>query len=315
MTNREAYLAYLNGLNEYLPEPRTREEALLYRLCLNGGGGGSSLAISDASYLFYNNSRLDVIDELISVLKDVKLAKQMFQNCTQLKNAPTLDWSSIENANYMFDGCSNMVGEIDLSGSKLKNFQSIFSGCKKLEGILNFGFSAAGTYGLGGSFPKGTSSSPAALKRFTFAPDNAYTAISGLDFSYCSFEREGAVEMFESLKTLTANPGGTYNQITLTGNPCVTGEAVLAEGNYVLVNNYEEACALFDGVPADTEIAMAFNNDSIRSYSALEEALILLERETFPMMISWQETRYAVDTLTEEDKAIATNKGWVLVEA
>lgn len=287
---------------------------MLYQLCVNGGVGGSSLTISDASYLFYNNSRLDIMDKLLGVLKDVKVAKQMFQNCTQLKTAPTLDWSSIENANNMFDGCSNMAGEIDLSGANLKNFQSIFNGCKKLEGILNFRFSATGTYGLGGAFPKGTSSSPAALKRFTFAPNNTYTAISGLDFSYCSFHREGAVEMFKSLKTLTANPGGTYNQITLTGNPCVTGEAVLVEGNYVLVNSYEEACAFFNDVPLDTEIAMEFNNDGVRSYSALEEALMLLSRETFPMMLSWEETRYAVETLTEEDVAIATDKGWTIVE-
>lgn len=296
-----------------MPEPQTVEEALLYLLCLKGVGGGGSFTISDASYLFYNNSRLDIMDALIGVLKDVKSAKQMFQNCTQLKVAPSLDWSSIENANNMFDGCSNMAGEIDLSGSNLKNFQNIFNGCKKLEGILNFRFSATGAYGMGSTFPKGTSSSPAALKRFTFAPDNTYTAISGMDFSYCSFEREGAVEMFKSLKTLTANPGGTYNQITLTGNPCVTGEGVLAEGNYVSVNSFEEACALFKNVPLDTEIAMKFNNDSIRSYSTLEEALMNLSRETFPMMLSWQETRYAVDALTEEDKAIATDKGWTIV--
>lgn len=301
-----------------LPSPRTNEEVLLYQLCVNdgvgGGSGSGSLVISDASYLFYSNSRLGIIDELLGVLKDVKVAKNMFQNCTQLKTAPTLDWSSTENANNMFDGCSNMTGEIDLSGANLKNFQSIFNGCKKLKGILNFRFSATGSYGLSGAFPKGTVSSPAKLKRFTFAPNNTYTAISGLDFSYCSFEREGAVEMFKSLKTLTTNPGGTYNQITLTGNPCVTGEDVLAEGNYVSVNSYEEACALFDGVPLDIEIAMEFNNEGIRSYSSLEEALMLLSRQTFPMMLSWEETTYAVETLTAEDKAIATDKGWTLVE-
>lgn len=36
--NKQAYLAYLNGLEIELPEPRTMEEALLYNYCVNGGG-------------------------------------------------------------------------------------------------------------------------------------------------------------------------------------------------------------------------------------------------------------------------------------
>lgn len=40
--NKQAYLAYLNGLNIELPAPRTTEEALLYKLCESGVSGGGA---------------------------------------------------------------------------------------------------------------------------------------------------------------------------------------------------------------------------------------------------------------------------------
>lgn len=46
---KEYYLAYLTGLNDYLPLPVTKEERYLYELCMNGGlGGGTSIKIGRA---------------------------------------------------------------------------------------------------------------------------------------------------------------------------------------------------------------------------------------------------------------------------
>lgn len=312
--HKQAYLAYLNGLDIALPTPRTYEEVLLYNLCMNGGAGGASFTIEDASYLFYRCARYEVKDKLIPLIKNMKNAQAMFYECMKLTEAPVLDWSSCTNAMSAFYGCANMAGEIDLGGAKLEKVNDMFKGCTSLEGILNFGLKATGTFGASGSFPKGVSNSTAALKRFTFAPDNTFTAFSGLDFSYCSFEREGAVEMFNSLKAVS-NPGGGYNQITLIGNPCVTGKAVFHSGSYVTVNSQAEAEALFDGVPRDAEISIQINNDSPRAYSSLEDAFANLGRETFPLMLSWESITYPVETLTDEDRAIATNKGWTIVEA
>lgn len=292
---------------------------MLYNLCANGvggggGGTGSSFVITDANYLFYSNSRLDNLNDLLGLVKGVKKTKQMFYNCTQLTTVPSIDLSVCEDSDMMFEGCSKMAGIIDLKGAKLKKFQSLFEGCVKLEGILNFFVNTTSYYGASNFVPRGTSSSPAALKRFTFAPGNTYTAFSGLDFSYCSFDREGAVEMFNSLKTVV-DRGGTYNQINLTGNPCITGKAIFHSGSYVTVNSRAEAEALFDGVPLDAEVTMKINNDSPKAYPSLEDAFMNFERVEFPTMISWDVITYAVDTLTDEDRAIATGKGWTLVEA
>jgi hypothetical protein len=101
--------------------------------------------------------------------------------------------------------------------------------------------------GLSITFPNGTSVAYVGkLKRLTFRtdlPEGTYSIRSAINIKYCSFDREGMIEMFNTLPDITAaNVSASYKKITITGNPCVT-----------------------DG------------------------------------------------TLTEEDKAIATNKGWTLV--
>lgn len=44
--NKQAYLAYLCGLDITLPEPRTAEEVLLCKMCVDGIGGGAPQAFA-----------------------------------------------------------------------------------------------------------------------------------------------------------------------------------------------------------------------------------------------------------------------------
>lgn len=53
--NKQAYLAYLCGLDIPRPEPRMAEEILLCKMCVDGVGGGS-LKTNDAAYLFYKKA-------------------------------------------------------------------------------------------------------------------------------------------------------------------------------------------------------------------------------------------------------------------
>lgn len=135
-------------------------------------------------------------------------------------------------------------------------------------------------------------------------------AVAGLDFSNCSFDRAGMVTVFESLKDVTAD-GGYCNQIILTGNPCVTGEAVFNAGSKT-VKNHDELCAIFGDIPLDTEISAKVDNEGMVWYASLEIALDQLQYAPYPMEISWEDVTYYVKKLTEEDMAIAINKGWVL---
>lgn len=108
----------------------------------------------------------------------------------------------------------------------------MFDNCTKLEEII--GFSATNTAGVTIAFPVGASaSSRMALKRLTFRtdlPDGVYSIRSAINIKYCSFERDGMVEMFNTLPDVSGlGLSSSYTTITITGNPCVTNATLTAE--------------------------------------------------------------------------------------
>ena len=130
-----------------------------------------------------------------------------------------------------------------------------------------------------------------------------------LDFSNCSLSSEVAVGVFKSLRDVTAEGG---KNIILTGNPCITGVGVFKSGRKT-VKNHDEVCAIFNDIPLDTEISAKVDNEGMVWYASIEIALDQLQYAQYPMEISWEDVTYYVKKLTDEDMAIATNKGWKLV--
>lgn len=332
----------LDAIGDALREKR--EESIQYPLddmpqaIRDIQGGGGDFTISDASYLFYGGARINNYESIMSLLKDVTNTSYMFFSADDNKvfedldlsmldtskvtnmnsmfrqlNISCLDISSLDTGNvtdmsYMFNNMSvcksiifgekfdtskvtnmsnmfynNGIENIDLSifnTSKCTNMSSMFGSCQKLSGTLNFdtidtslvtdmssifsscrnieeilNLSAPKKAGITIGFPNGTSTTRYALKRLTFKtdlPEGVYSIRSAISIKYCSIERSGMIEMFNSLPDITAaNVGTSYKKITITGNPCLTG--ILPDGT-------------------------------------------------------------ACETLTDEDRAIATAKGWTLVE-
>lgn len=301
-------------------------------------GGGDEWYITDASYLFYKGARLDAMEFLVPKLKNLTSMRNMFYECEtglthvdmsgldtskvtdmygvfgycrNLKsvdvsgfdtsnvtnmaymfaatnkltfldvsgfdtsnvtdmssmfsgyNGTTLDVSSFDTSKvtrmYMMLACPNITS-IDMSGfntsnvtdmsqmfgsggyttldfsnfdtGKVTTMSYMFQSCKKLAEIT--GFSATNKAGVPIGFPAGTStSSRVALKRLTFRtdlPDGVYSIRSRIDIRYCSFERDGMVEMFNTLPDVSGLTHSTsYKTITITGNPCVTDGSLTAE--------------------------------------------------------------------------------------
>lgn len=331
--NTQAYLAYLNGLNIPLPEPRTAEEVLLYNLCANGvgGGGGSSAEIKDCAYLFARDSggyasdmRVEEIEVLMPLVKKPTRATRMFYGWISKGPAEVdlskADWSKCTDFKEMFAG-NRVIKRVDMSAVDMSGVTSNSSAEDLFDASNNALEEVIGVYHKLKSGTKlrvtfrGTSSSPKPLRRFTFAEDiglpiSCYA--EPFNFVYCSFHRAGMVEMFNSLPVNTQ--GGSYAVIKIAGNPCVVGGEFTLKSGLKTVNSYEEACALFADIPADTEIALNINNEGIHLYSQLEGALFELKRKTYPLVIAWNDTTYEAEMLTDEDRAIATNKGWTLTE-
>ncbi len=225
-------------------------------------GGGDDWYITDASYLFYNGARTDSVDALLAKCKGITDMRNMFNNCNQLTSLDVsgLDTGSVTNMYNAFCGsyrltsldvsnwntgnvtsmqstfelCSSLTS-LNLSGwdtGKVVTMVRMFDNCTKLEEII--GFSATNTAGVTIAFPVGASaSSRMALKRLTFRtdlPDGVYSIRSAINIKYCSFERDGMVEMFNTLPDVSGlGLSSSYTTITITGNPCVTNATLTAE--------------------------------------------------------------------------------------
>ena len=97
------------------------------------------VTISDASYLFSNNARLEQINELLSMCKNVDNTARMFDNASELTeiDLTNLDVSNVTNMYYMFNTCINLtqVNVSNFNTSKVTNFSYMFAYCSKLTEI------------------------------------------------------------------------------------------------------------------------------------------------------------------------------------
>lgn len=248
-------------------------------------GSGADFYIDDASYLFYNGARFSAKDGLLSAMKDVTEMTRMFEGCNQLVyfDFSQLDVSKVKDMSYMFRGCSNLedinfsgvnaisletmsnifrgsgVKEVNLSGfiaPNLKDMSGAFASCNSMTKVdfgdfstvpvTNMGnlfdynkavgeilnFSSVGVINGSNMFPDGNQMGniQCKLHRLTFKtglPDGQYAIRSKISVMYCSFDRAGMVEMFNTLPYVT---GVSFNKtIQIKGNPCVADGSLTDE--------------------------------------------------------------------------------------
>lgn len=224
---------------------------------------GDEWYITDASYLFYGGARLESMDSLLSKLKDVTRMDNMFSLCSNLTelDVSRLDTSNVTRMNYMFYSCTNLTSVdvskwdtrnvTDLSNlfnnagklvsfdmstwdtRSVSNMQNMFLDCYALEEIVGFSTMSNKQITTKIGFPRGSTSKQYALKRLIFRtdlPGDAGVFRSAINVPYCSFERDGMVEMFNTLPDVSGlGLSSSYTTITITGNPCVTDGSLTAE--------------------------------------------------------------------------------------
>lgn len=108
----------------------------------------SGIEINDCSYLFYSNARLNVLNELLKICKNVTSVSNMFKYCTSLTElnlSNFFDTSKVTSMAEMFANCSYLT-ELDLSNfntSKVKNLTTMFGYCSRLKKINLNDFNAS----------------------------------------------------------------------------------------------------------------------------------------------------------------------------
>lgn len=167
--------------------------------------------------------------------------QQMFYNCSFLKEVGLITTAALTGASYnVFNGCSRLEkihgfsvpsqkyqGEI-ITSSSYKFISS--SSLAALEECLNIpvGYFRYGGTNIGLA---GTASAVKPLKRLTFcqSDEGYYTKnyAKNLPIQYCSFDRDGMLEVFNTLPD--ASDVTVTSTITITGNPCVTDGTLTEE--------------------------------------------------------------------------------------
>lgn len=326
--NKQAYLAFLCGASIELPTPRTVEEALLYKLCVKGvGNGGSSaeIKLDNASYLFYCGYRLGAMDELLAALESPVRADYMFYDTNDLKEVDLsgVDWSKCTGIFNMFSGSG--LERIDLSGCNfaLAKGSGAFAGCSELKEILGVAFPDYRI--MDDFFPKGTASNLYKLERLTFK--EGVLSCGNINISYCNMDRDGAVELFNSLSDYSKVTGDDlpvqgYRTITLIGNPCVTGIKKVYTEEETSIEDINDIYRAMNKNEMN-EITFTTRTGNVMTLTLEQIDEQIMDRETY--LDEWEDFPVTAvlpvildvecETLTDEDRAIAARKRWALVEA
>ena len=115
-------------------------------------GGGANFEITDASYLFYRNARIDVINELLALCKNVIDTECMFNGCSALTSLDlsSFNTSKVTNMQNIFYGCYNLK-YLDISSfdtSKVRSFLYFFYNCRELTSLDLRNFDTTGVYSM-----------------------------------------------------------------------------------------------------------------------------------------------------------------------
>ena len=98
--------------------------------------GGSDFVINDATYLFAQNSRLDILNDLLALCKNVGSCSNMFFASTNLTSVDLSNFNTSEciNFNGMFQSCDNLteLNVLNFDTSKVTLMTSMFRSCSKL---------------------------------------------------------------------------------------------------------------------------------------------------------------------------------------
>lgn len=104
---------------------------------VTGTASSGDFYITDATYLFYENSRIEKINELIGICKNLTKTYGMFIR-SGITEIPQFDTSNVKDATYMFNSCSNLTTIPKFNMSNVINISYMCVSVKKLTTIGGF---------------------------------------------------------------------------------------------------------------------------------------------------------------------------------
>ena len=243
------------------------------------GGGENTLknlldATKSAKYLF-NGYQGEGVNTLIQPndTENVTNMNYMFNNCNNITAIPSFSTSNVTDMSYMFNNCNNLTEIPQFDTSKVTNMTSMFVNCVKLTTIPLLDTSTV--YNMG----------------YMFSGCAKLTTVPLLDTSNVT----GMRNMFSNCTDLTTVPALNVDKVTMA--------------NYL--QNIFSGCTNLKSILM-TNIGVNLNISASTKFERSDLLVILNNLKTVTSTTKLTMGADNLAKLTDEDKAIATNKGWTL---
>lgn len=220
----------------------------------------------------YLNNALATIDEFNYDTDKVTTMSNMFGSCSNLTTIPLLNTSNVTIMSYMFVNCSNLTTIPKLNTSNVTNMYSMFNNCSKLTSIPSLDTSKVTDMGQ------------------MFNKCRSLATIPELDTSKVT----DMGSMFYGCSKLTSIPElNTSNVTNMSSMFRGCSNLTTLEG--------------FNGLKTDLDLS----SSTALTHESLMNVINYAANVTSSRKILTLGTTN-LDKLTNEEKAIATNKGWTL---
>lgn len=202
--------------------------------------GDFEVNANNMTSMFSNMTKLKKVGNITNIYNSKCTTSTLFNGCSNLEEVGLITMQAMSTSYNMFNSCSKLVkingfsvpsqkyqGEI-LTSSSYRFISN--SSLTSLEECLNIpvGYFRYGGTNIGLS---GTASSIKTLRRLTFcqSDEGYYTKnyAKNLPIQYCSFDRDGMLEVFNTIPD--ASDVTATSTITITGNPCVADGTLTEE--------------------------------------------------------------------------------------
>lgn len=272
---------------------------------VNGTAKTTNAKIADVSYLFYNNARLDSINDFLRLCENVTDMSHMFYGCDELieLDLSNFDTSNVINMDYMFYGCDELA-ELDLSNFDTSNVTKttyMFSSCTDLTELNVSSFNTINTIYMNSMFRDCSKLTELNVKNF-----NTSNAIN-------------VSRMFEGCKNISELDLSSFDFSKVTNIQYIFNSCT----NLLTIHSFKNFGKAFTSKTTNLSVyTISFNTNSNISHESLVDVItnglydlnltydVANGGTLYPQKLQLGSTNLA--KLSPEEIAIATNKGWAV---
>lgn len=297
----------------------------MFRFVYTGWGSASKLYsitafpstsnVTDMRLMFYDCQNVSSLNMSSFDTANVTNMTQMFYNCQNVSSLDVSNFntSKVENMKSMFEGCSKLTS-IDVTNfntSKVSDMSNMFKSCSRLSSLDLSSFNTSNVTTLAGMFESCSSLTSIDLSNF----NTSKVETMGSMFKRCSKLTSLDLSNFDT-------PAGGV-AIDNMFDTCSLLTTIMFPNNFNISksNDYSSLVFLFFNCTSLTTVTGTITGIKVRlplEYSPLtnESAMVFingLDEVSKTTTITFKADTY--NTLTEEQIAIATSRGWSVVSA